>query len=128
MTRKNVRKVIFVAALLWAGAAFADAPPPPLTDKEIIEEPLEKVAPKYPNPAFYRDIEGFVLLSVVVGPDGRVTNVTVTKAEPPGWFEEEALKAVKQWRYKPPGRVMTFEVEVRFEIPEEFKEQMRKLK
>jgi hypothetical protein len=35
---------------------------------------------------------------------------------------------VKQWRYKPPGRVMTFEVEVRFEIPEEFKEQMRKLK
>lgn len=124
-----MRKIILATALLLAASPVAaDAPPPPLTDQEAIDTPIEKVAPKYPNAAFYRDIEGVVRLSVVVDPDGRVTNVTVIKAEPPGWFEEEAIKAVKQWRYRPLGRVMTFEAEIRFEIPEEFKKEMRKFK
>ena len=110
-----------VAALFAAVVAQADVPPPAPpkapTDKEIIDNPLSKPGPRYPQNAYEADIEGSVLLEIVIGPDGIVASAKVLKAEPPGWFEEAALEAVRQWRYPPPGREITVKVVMDFEIP-----------
>jgi protein TonB len=34
-------------------------------------------------------------------PDGSVRDVRVVGANPPGYFEAEAVRAVQGWRYKP---------------------------
>ena len=43
-------------------------------------------------------------VQLVVRPDGSVTDVIITGAEPAGVFEQAAVDAVKKWRYKPVER------------------------
>ena len=43
---------------------------------------------------------GSVVLQVIITADGRATNITVVKGPGLG-LEEEAIKAVKGWRFKP---------------------------
>ncbi len=114
-----------VALIATANHAMADTDTPPtppaLSDKEILDTAVNKPGPKYPDAAYEADIEGYVVMEIVIAPDGQVTSVKVIKAEPPGWFEDAAVTAVKQWRYRPPGRVIVAKVHVDFEIPPELK-------
>ena len=57
--------------------------------------------PVYPAVAVRERIEGFVELSYSVGPDGRVIDLRVVRAEPRGVFEQAAIQAVASWRYAP---------------------------
>lgn len=57
--------------------------------------------PKYPPRARAKGIEGRVVLSVLVGADGGVKNVSVYSATPEGVFEEEVLSAVRTWSFEP---------------------------
>jgi serine/threonine-protein kinase len=59
------------------------------------------IAPKYPRNAMRREITGFVDVSLTVGSDGRVYNVTVLNADPGGTFDAAAIEAVQQWRFEP---------------------------
>lgn len=60
------------------------------------------VKPEYPENARKEKIEGLVVLQIVVQKDGTVGETTVLRSpEPDLGFEEAAIKAVKQWRYKP---------------------------
>ncbi len=54
-------------------------------------------------------LKGTVLLDITVGADGRVTDAMVTKSDLPDWTDDEAVKAVSQWVFKPgtlDGRVV----------------------
>jgi TonB family protein len=108
--------LIVVLAVINAAAQSAATAPPP-TDKEIADSPLYKPAPEYPARAILANVEGRVRLSVTIAPDGHVARVEVISAEPPGWFDEAALVAVKTWRYRPPRRKITFEVAIDFTLP-----------
>lgn len=57
-------------------------------------------APEYPQSARMRHIEGSVLLSVTIGVDGHVHDMTVTSS-PDADLARAAEKAVQQWVYKP---------------------------
>ena len=70
-------------------AAIADSPP----------EPLERVAPVYPDSARAAGIQGTVVVKTLVGSDGRVMRVEVGTSVP--GLDAAALAAVKQWRFKP---------------------------
>jgi TonB family protein len=59
------------------------------------------VAPKFPDEARLRGINGWVELQYLVGTDGTVSDVTVVGAQPVGVFEQAALDAVRHWRYQP---------------------------
>jgi TonB family protein len=61
---------------------------------------IHYVAPKFPDTAWRRGIEGWVELHFVVGTDGAVSDLTVVAAQPVGVFEQAALAAVAQWRYQ----------------------------
>lgn len=69
------------------------------TDGEIL--PLVRIAPQYPPAALTRAIEGWVLLEFTVNRAGFVVFPKIVKAVPPNIFEKAALRAVRQWKYKP---------------------------
>lgn len=55
---------------------------------------------KYSEDARKAKFQGVVLLQVVVSPDGRATRIEVVRGPGLG-LEEEAVEAVKTWRFKP---------------------------
>ena len=61
-----------------------------------------EVGPKYPPEAKADKIEGQVVLKYDITVDGVVHNVSIVQAEPKGVFEQAAMRAVEQWRYKAP--------------------------
>lgn len=106
--------------------AAAAEPPQSPTDKEVIDNPISKAAPSYPEDAVDALVEGVATLEVVIGLDGSIAKARVVKEDPPGWgFGDAALAAVRTWKYKPAGREVTFTVELAFTLPPEFKEKMR---
>ena len=62
---------------------------------------LKSVQPVYPTKAATSRTEGWVELDFTVTETGQVKNVVVHAASVPGVFDEAAVKAVSQWRYKP---------------------------
>ncbi|MFB3825797.1 MAG: TonB family protein [Bryobacteraceae bacterium] len=81
---------------------------------------VRRVEAQYPPLAKQARIQGAVRLSVVVGAEGRVTNIGVLSGHP--LLVPAALDAVRQWEYAPtllngnPVDVLT-EVEVPFTLP-----------
>jgi protein TonB len=80
--------LIALAAAMATMAATADTARP-------------RPAPHYPKAALEAGVEGSVTVEVTIDADGRVLNASVVKAEPAGWFEEEALRYVKTWTFPP---------------------------
>ncbi|MGQ0587214.1 MAG: energy transducer TonB [Gammaproteobacteria bacterium] len=67
----------------------------PVQDEPLV--PLLRVEPRSPPAA--RD--GFVEMELLIGADGAVHEIVVIRAEPQGAFEESAIEAIRQWRFKP---------------------------
>lgn len=75
----------------------SDRPPPVVMEMKL----LRGESPFYPEDARRRRIEGSVELAYIVGSDGKVRDVHVTESTPPGVFDDEAISAVRRWRYDP---------------------------
>lgn len=59
--------------------------------------------PTYTSKARHAGLQGTVALQVTITPDGRATNISVTKSLSPD-MDAQAIKAVSKWRFKPaPG-------------------------
>lgn len=90
-------------------------------DMDIV--PLVRVNPRYPPRAQSRGIEGWVHLRFTITPQGTVTDVQIVDADPKGYFERSAKRAVGKYKYKPKVQdgkpvsragvelVLTFEIE-----------------
>ena len=66
--------------------------------------PLVKVPPEYPQRAMAKEIEGYVVLRFIVTETGSVEAPEVLHAEPEGYFEAAAKRAVLRWKYQPQFR------------------------
>jgi protein TonB len=80
------------------------APPPPVKvvrigGQIIAPKIVKKVPPVYPAIATQGRISGIVILEAQVGVNGQVKTATVLRGHP--LFDEAAVTAVLQWRYKP---------------------------
>lgn len=64
-------------------------------------EPIKRVNPVYPPEAARAGTTGYVELEYSIGPDGKVTDVSVVDAKPGRLFVAAAVKAVKQWEFAP---------------------------
>jgi TonB family protein len=60
---------------------------------------MYEVAPKYPPLARSARVQGQVVLDVVIGKDGSVSDIRAENGHP--WLIPAAIDAVKHWRYKP---------------------------
>lgn len=68
-------------------------------DAELV--PLVRVPPQYPRAAARAGVTGVVTVQVTVGPDGRVQDAQIIKAEPRGYFEQAALRSARQSQFRP---------------------------
>lgn len=66
-----------------------------------IPEPISTVNPAYPASAFAHRVRGHVVVSYDVNNDGDVVNARVASSEPVGIFDEEALRAIRKWKFTP---------------------------
>ena len=83
---------------------------------------LKSVQPAYPVRAVDAKIEGWVDIEFTVAETGKVKDVSVRASSVPGVFDDAAVKAVSQWRYKPVLRdakpvPVRSEIRVRFTLP-----------
>jgi TonB family protein len=84
--------------------------------------PLKQIAPKYPFMDRVHRISGDCTLKMIIDSEGVPQNVHVVKSVDPR-LNESAVKAVKQWRYKPASKdgvpvPMEMQVIVKFELDE----------
>lgn len=64
--------------------------------------PESKIEPEYPELARVARLEGNVILQAIIHDDGTVGSVEVLRCNRPNMgFEDSAIEAVAQWRYKP---------------------------
>ena len=109
-------------ALLIAAAACAArvepvAPPAPPPARALavppdavkvggdVREPqkIKHVQPRYPREARMARAQGTVTLEVVIGNDGRISDLVVRKGVHPA-LDEASVAAVRQWEYEPTTR------------------------
>jgi TonB family protein len=84
------------------GAPEVVAKRDPEAERETsLGRPLHRVRPSYPARAMEHNIEGWVLLRFRVGKNGEVLGPEVVESEPARIFNEAAIEAIKQWKYKP---------------------------
>jgi TonB family protein len=76
---------------------------------------LKKVQPIYPPVMAAAHREGTVILDAIIKADGSIGDVMVLQPLGP-LFDREAIQAVKQWRYSPPGFEAVLTVTVIFSI------------
>jgi periplasmic protein TonB len=70
-----------------------------------LPQPLKEVKPQYTADAMRAKVQGTVLLECVVLPDGSVGSVEVVRSLDSAFgLDQEAIKAAKQWRFKPGTR------------------------
>jgi protein TonB len=102
-------------------------PPPPPSEQAqefyAFDEPpvlIRYVSPKYPDLARQAGIEGTVLLSVLVGEDGKVISARVLQSDVTPAMEKNAIQAVKQFLFKP-AKQRTVPVKATMMVPIRFK-------
>ena len=73
----------------------------------IQEQPISNARIPYPQRAEAQQVEGRVVLSITIMPDGSVRDVRVVNARPAGYFEDAAVQSVARWRYRPSNVIRT---------------------
>jgi TonB family protein len=94
------RPVLSFLLLTFAAAYGQDSPPYHIGDGVSPPRVLSKQLPQYSEEARKAQLEGTVLLSLVVGEDGVPGNVSIAKGVGFG-LDEEAIEAVSAWRFAP---------------------------
>ena len=121
------RAALALAACLAITAAAVDRVPmfATLQAQSVVYEPggaislpvvIKEVQPQYTKEAMQAKIQGSVWLSCVVGENGTITDVTVSKSlDSEHGLDQAAVAAARQWEFKP-GRKDGKDVAVRVTI------------
>ena len=104
-----------------AGGVVGSAGAGPMSVGQVANPPVlvRRISPEYPEEARRKEIEGLVVVEAILDREGRVEpNVQVVRSIP--ILDEEAVAAVRKWRFRPardrdgsPVRVI-LEVPIRF--------------
>lgn len=60
---------------------------------------IKRVNPEYPEKARRKRIQGTVVLHALIGKEGDIVDLTTVSGDP--LLAKAAIKAVKQWKYRP---------------------------
>ena len=87
----------------------------PAVRKNVV--PITKVQPEYPREAFRAGINsGRVIARLHIDETGNVTEVTIKESNPKMVFDDEVIRALSQWKFRPEGQRFVGEVEVKFAL------------
>jgi TonB family protein len=116
MSRSRVASLLVLSGAIVAMATLSAATSVPMVNSLVTQEPqvfkpgngitlptvVHEVKPAYTAEAMQAKIQGSVWLLIVVGTDGTVGDITITRSLDPTYgLDREAEKAAKQWRFKP---------------------------
>ncbi|WP_353982042.1 energy transducer TonB [Salinicola endophyticus] len=81
-------------------------------------QPTSRVNPTYPARAQRRGLEGYVEVSFVIQPDGRVDggSLRVIDAEPANVFDRAVEEAISRWRFPPADDVRRATQRIEFKL------------
>lgn len=68
---------------------------------DVPPQPTQQGPMQYPVRAKAKGVEGYVVLTLLIGPTGEVEKVKVLEAQPPGVFDEVASTGVRNWKFEP---------------------------
>ena len=88
-------------------------PPPKVAPRE--PQRIEYVQPVYPPRAIKAEVEGDVVLTIVIAPSGDVTEATIVHRVD-GDLERAAIEAVRQWKYEPRDSPVEITVTIGFHL------------
>ena len=63
--------------------------------------PVYQPQAEYPVQAQLKGIQGYVLFTMDIGPDGSPSNISVEDESPRGVFRRNAMRAIRKWKFKP---------------------------
>lgn len=70
-------------------------------DLDVPPRSLRKIVPDYPPDADRQQLSGRVILQLSLEADGRVSDIELVSATPPGMFEHSAIRAFRDARFAP---------------------------
>lgn len=73
-------------------------------DQAAVDTPPQPIATSgftYPPQAKKANLQGYVLLSILVDEAGKVADAQVLESSPPGVFDRSALEGIRRWRFTP---------------------------
>lgn len=70
-------------------------------DLDVQPRAQQAIRPEYPDAADRQQLSGTVRLQLKLEADGRVSDVEVVNANPPGVFDDSAIKAFRDARFTP---------------------------
>ena len=97
------RRSVWLLVLAATTTVTAQTPEPAAATLEVYKAPRLKktVAPRYPDSERHGGDEGWVVLNLMVDPDGKPMEVTVVESTGIRAFEKEALRSVQSWTFEP---------------------------
>lgn len=79
-------------------------------------KPSKRVEPEYPLAAANSGVQGCVVVSFIVLPDGRADQYQILDSVPKGLFDKAALKALNGWIFEQPPRKGRYAESIPFHI------------
>lgn len=73
----------------------------PAKQVDVHPSALAPINPAYPDDAAQRNVTGKVMLLLLIDETGKVVDVSVVDATPPGYFEDSAVAAFRSARFSP---------------------------
>lgn len=108
---KSVLHRIIAAALVLGLSTLGI----PQSMAQSARKAITKEAPVFPSEALDEGINsGTVKARLSVAPDGSVTGVEITEADPPRVFNKAVTRAVTRWKYEATGTADTLDVQLTF--------------
>ena len=102
----NANERVLVAALGNTAPAPSISAPLKVTNRSL---------PVFPPEAIRAGVQGGrVVARLTIEADGHVSGAQILSASPAGFFERESRRALAGWRYEPPGRATSADVELVF--------------
>ena len=92
--QKVVTALVYIGGLGQGQTDFSG-----MGDGEAI--PVYQPQAQYPVQAQLKGIQGYVLFTMDIGPDGTPSNISVEDESPRGVFRRNAMRAIRKWKFKP---------------------------
>ena len=95
-----IRTLCLSLCIVLAGCA--SAPTNEISTGQAVAK--RQVPPRYPREAAEAGLQGCVLVTFLILPDGKADKYRIERSEPKGIFDHATLVALNEWRFEQPSR------------------------